>query len=153
MLKVPTRRATPAKINRNVDRAERNPLVTASRFSFVSWAPVMVSARAEAGTAARTRAASVSWLTPGAARTSTREISAGSLVRWSAAPSAVKPTKVEVPKPSAVPKVAMPTIVTRTGSGVSTMVVPPTARWPDLAAPRLMTTSSAPAGARPWTRR
>jgi len=153
MLKVPTRRATPAKISRKADRAARNPLVTVSRFSWVSWAPVMVSAPAVTGSAVRTRAASVSWLTPGAARTNTREILAGSLVRWRAASPGLKPTKVEVPNPSAVPKVAMPTIVTRTGSGVSTMVVSPTFRWPALAAPRLITTSPVAVGSRPSARR
>jgi hypothetical protein len=59
--------------------------------------------------------------------------------------------KVDAPAPSEEPKVAMPTIVTGTGSGVWTVVVAPSFRSPSLAAPRLITTSLSARGARPST--
>ncbi len=52
--------------------------------------------------------------------------------------------------PSAeAPKVAMPTIVTDTGSGARRMVVSPIFSSPALAAPRLITASPGCCGARP----
>ena len=60
---------------------------------------------------------------------------------------------VEGPNPSAVPKVTRPTMTTRTGRGVSSVVISPRRRWPVLAAPRLITTSFPARGARPATSR
>jgi hypothetical protein len=54
----------------------------------------------------------------------------------------VRPVKVDGPNPSAVPKVAMPTMRTVTGRGVSSVVVAPRLRCPSCAASRLMTASS-----------
>ena len=97
------------------------------------------------------RSTSSSSVVPLSARTSSEVTSPGRPVMCSSAPARENPVKVVGPRPSAPPKVAMPTIVTSTGSGVATVVVSPTARSPSLAAPRLMTTSSAVAGARPST--
>ncbi len=63
------------------------------------------------------------------------------------------PVKVTWAMPSSPPKVARPTIVTLTGSGVRRVVVSPIFRWPLSAAPRLMTTSPVLAGVRPCASR
>lgn len=59
------------------------------------------------------------------------------------------PVKVTWAMPSSPPKVARPTIVTSTGSGVRRIVVSPILRSPRSAVPRLTTTSPDLFGARP----
>ena len=155
MLNAATSSATAANAVSPVDRKPRKPLLMSSRFSVASCDPVM--ACTPAGSTGRSRAASSVSGTPGLARTRIWVSSAWRAplgpARCSRAACSVIPVNVPGPKPSAVPKVVMPTTCTRSGCGVSSVVVMPSARWPVLAAPRLMTTSSSARGACPATSR
>ena len=156
MLNAATSSAIAANAVSPVDRKPRKPELMSFRFSVASCAPVM--ACTPAGSTGRSRAASSVSGTPGLALTRIWVSSAsppGPLgpARCCRAAGSVIPVNVPGPKPSAVPKVVMPTMCTRSGCGVSSVVVMPSARWPVVAAPRLMTTSSSARGACPWTSR
>ena len=75
--------------------------------------------------------------------------SPGRAVRYFSASARVIPVKVTCAMPSSPPKVARPTMVTSTGSGVRRVVVSPSFRSPRSAVPRLTTTSPDFCGARP----
>lgn len=77
------------------------------------------------------------------------DASPGLGVRYFSASARVMPVNVVCAMPSSPPKVARPTMVTFTGSGVRSVVVSPTFRSPVFAAPRLMTTSPLLRGVRP----
>ncbi|MBP2053858.1 hypothetical protein J2Z21_006860 [Streptomyces griseochromogenes] len=101
------------------------------------------------GSTGVSRRTSSCWLTPGPARTWMLAAWPGRAVRYFSASAWVMPVKVTWAMPSWPPKVARPTMVTSTGSGVRRVVVSPIFRPPFFAAPRLTTTSPDFAGRRP----
>ena len=151
MLNVATSRAMPANAVRTVVSMPRNSSLMSSLDSVLTAAPVVAST--PSGSTAPTRSANSSCETSPSPRTEIDVTSSGALAMWVMASSRAKAVNVTPPSPSSSPNVAMPTIVASTGSGVSTVVVSPTARSPVSAAPRFTTTSSSPSGARPSARR
>ena len=149
MLNVATSRATAANTTRNVRRKPRKSSSIWSLASSTSSEPLITSTSADMPAA--TRSTISSSLVPLSARTSSDVTSPGRPVMCSSAPASENAVNVVGPSPSSPPNVAIPTIVTSTGSGVATIVVSPTARSPSSAAPRLITTSSVASGARPST--
>ena len=149
MLNAATRSATPANTRSTVWKKPTNALSTSSRCSAVSWCPVI--AVTSGGSDARRRATRADWSTPSAPCTSTPVSAPGRPRSRCCASAVVNAVNVVPAMLSAVPKVAMPTTVTGTRCGRSTLVRLPTCSPPSSAAARSMTTSPAPAGARPAT--
>lgn len=149
--KVATSRAMPEKTSRKVVKRVRNWLEIMSVFSAADSCPVMAST--PSGSTGVSRSTSSRWPTPGPARTWMLAASPGRAVRYFSASARVMPVKVTWAMPSSPPKVARPTTVTSTGSGVRRVVVSPIARPPFSAVPRLTTTSPDFCGARPSARR
>ncbi len=123
MLNAATSSATAANTVSPVDRKPRKPLLMSSRFSVASCVPVMACTPARqqpaaAGPRARRPAPRAR---PGPGSGSPRPGRSGPGAACAAC--SVIPVNVAGPKPSAVPKVAMPTMCTRTGCGVSSVVV------------------------------
>ncbi len=149
MLNAATRSATAANTTSTVSNKAMNELSTSARCSAVSCAPVIAVAPAgRAGCNCRT---SADCETPGSAATSTPVMSSRPPSRSCCASAVVNAAKVVPAMLSDVPNVAMPTTVILTGWGTSTVVELPTCRSPVWADARSMTTSPAPAGARPST--
>ncbi len=149
MVNVATSSAMPAKTSSRVVNMVRNRPETCAVLSAVAAAPVTASTPpGSCGASSRTSSACE---VPALARTWTEPACPAPLgVRWRSASSRVSAVKVLGPMPSALsPKVAMPTTVIRTGSGVRSTVVSPMCRPPLFAAPRLTTASPGAAGARP----
>src|SRR5262245_3644123 len=151
MLNVATSRAIPANTVRNLVSMSRNSSLMSSAFSVDTLDPDTAST--PLGSTSSTRETSSDCDVPSSARTAMVDTPFGSLVTCSIAPSRLKAVNVTPPRPSWSPKVEMPTMVTSTGSGVSTVVRSPMCRSPLSAAPRLITTSSSASGARPSARR
>lgn len=118
-----------------------------SWFSWVDSCPVIAST--PLGSTGVRASTSSCWPVPGPARTWMDAAPPGFGVRYFSASARVIPVKVTWPMPSSPPKVARPTTVTPTGSGVRSTVRSPTFRPPLSAAPRLITTSPDAAGTRP----
>src|SRR5882757_2284088 len=151
MLNTATSRATTANPVSPLRRKPRKPLSMLSMFSLARSCPVI--ACTPAGRRGCSAAMTVPRSTPGAVLIRICDTFAGLLVRYRCAAGSVSAVNVPVPRPSAVPKVAIPTMCTRTGAGVSNVVVSPRCSLPALAAPRLITTSSSARGACPSTMR
>ena len=149
MLNAATRSATPANTRSTVWKKPRNALSTSSRCSAVSWRPVIAG---DVGRERGPQSRAPSRLVDAVGAATSTPVSAPGRPRSRCCASAVVNAVNVVPAMlSAVPKVAMPTTVTGTGCGTSTVVRLPTWSAPSSAAARSMTTSPAPVGARPAT--
>ena len=153
MLSAATTRAMPAKTTRKVRSRSRN-----ARWRRCARRPAaspVIASSPSGSTAAMRSRELVASDTPALGGDEDRAHLAGLPEHVAPARLAsVNAVQVVWPRPSASPKVAMPTIVTSTGSGVCTTVRVADVRGrPASAAPRLITTSSAASGARPSTSR
>jgi len=146
MLNEATSRAISAN-DRSAGRRKPMTSSTAVRFSRRKASSEIVSVSSP--TTPLIERTSVAWFVPAAASTMIRSTAPLPSPRWVPAPAGLNRAAVTPAWESLAPKRAVPTTVTSTGCGVSTVAVVPTARSPLSADVASSTTSSDPVGARP----